>query len=58
MVFDNGIPDIYGAKKLKIKGILVKTGKYRSESIKDYGIAPDGIINSIGDIAKILDTYK
>ena len=56
MIGDDLHNDIYGAQKLKIKGILVKTGKYRSESIKDYGIAPDGIIDSIGDIAKILNT--
>ena len=56
MIGDDLYNDIYGAQKLKIKGILVKTGKYRSQSIKDYDITPYGIINTIGDIAKILDT--
>ena len=55
MIGDDLYNDIYGAQRLNIKGILVKTGKYRSENIQDYGIAPDGIINSIGDIAKILE---
>ena len=36
--------------------VLVKTGKYSPDNIQDCSIAPDGIIDSIGDIAKILDS--
>ena len=56
MIGDDLHNDIYGAQRLKIKGVLVKTGKYPLENIKDYSIAPDGIIDSIGDIAKILES--
>ena len=54
MIGDDLYNDIYGAQRLNIKGILVKTGKYSPENIQDSTIAPDGIIDSIGDIAKIL----
>ena len=56
MIGDDLYNDIYGAQRLNIKGILVKTGKYSPENIQDSTIAPDGIIDSIGDIAKILES--
>ena len=56
MIGDDLYNDIYGAKRLNIKGILVKTGKYSLENIQDSTIAPDGIIDSIGEIAKILES--
>ena len=56
MIGDDLYNDIYGAKRLNIKGILVKTGKYSPENIQDYTTTPDGIIDSIGEIAKILES--
>ena len=56
MIGDDLYNDIYGAQRLNIKGILVKTGKYSPENIQDSTIAPDGIIDSIGEIAKILES--
>ena len=56
MIGDDLYNDIYGAQRLNIKGILVKTGKYSPENIQDYTTTPDGIIDSIGEIAKILES--
>ena len=56
MIGDDLYNDIYGAQRLNIKGVLVKTGKYSPNNIQDSTIAPDGIIDSIGDIAKILES--
>ena len=52
MIGDDLYNDIYGAQRLNIKGILVKTGNYSPKNIQDSTIAPDGIIDSIGEIAK------
>lgn len=56
MIGDDLYNDIYGAQRLNINGILVKTGNYSPKNIQDSTIAPDGIIDSIGDIAKILES--
>ena len=56
MIGDDLYNDIYGAQRLNIKGILVKTGNYSPKNIQDSTIAPDGIIDSIGEIAKILES--
>ncbi|MDP6033808.1 MAG: TIGR01458 family HAD-type hydrolase [Candidatus Marinimicrobia bacterium] len=54
MVGDDLYNDIYGAQRLKIPGILVKTGKYHSGMLESSNIKPDGLIDSIEDIAKII----
>lgn len=54
MVGDDINADIGGAQKSGIKGILVKTGKFRNELLKDSKIKPDMIIESIADIQKII----
>ena len=56
MIGDDLYNDIYGAQRLNINGILVKTGNYSPKNIQDSTIAPDGIIDSIGEIAKILES--
>ena len=55
MIGDDLYNDIYGAQRLKIEGILVKTGKYHPDCLKNYDIKPDGIIDSINYIAELLD---
>ena len=56
MVGDDLISDIDGAQKSQISGIIVKTGKFNSTMLESSSIEPDGIIDSIGDIAKIIST--
>ena len=54
MIGDDLYNDIYGAQRLKIQGILVKTGKYHPGMLESSNIKPDGLIDSIEDIAKII----
>jgi len=54
MVGDDLVNDIYGAQELNIFGVLVKTGKYHLGMLESSNIKPNGIINSIGDIGKII----
>jgi HAD superfamily hydrolase (TIGR01458 family) len=47
MVGDDLLSDIGGAQAVGMKGILVKTGKYREEFVADSDIKPDLVIESV-----------
>lgn len=51
MVGDDIVTDIGGARACGMKGILVKTGKYREETVRASGIEPDLVIDSFADLA-------
>ncbi len=53
MFGDDLISDIQGAQNAGIKGVLVQTGKYREELIKQSPIEPDGIISSIAEVPRL-----
>ncbi|MEB3267596.1 MAG: TIGR01458 family HAD-type hydrolase [Leptolyngbya sp.] len=55
MVGDDIEADIEGAQSLGLKGVLVKTGKYRAHLAEKTGIQPDLMIESIGDIVSWLN---
>jgi len=54
MVGDDIISDIGGAQKTGIKGVLVKTGKYRAELVRESGITPDFTIDSVSNLKELL----
>ena len=54
MVGDDIKGDIGGANSVGMQSILVKTGKYREESLKRSEITPDFIINSVADLPELL----
>jgi len=54
MVGDDIDSDIGGANNIGMQSILVRTGKYREESLKRSEIKPDYIINSIAGLPKLL----
>ena len=54
MVGDDIGGDIGGANNVGMQSILVKTGKYREESLKRSEIIPDFIINSVADLPELL----
>ncbi len=56
MLGDDLINDVQGAQHLGIPGILVKTGKYHEGMVESSGIHPDGFIESIADLPKILNS--
>ena len=45
--------DIGGAHNARMKSVLVKTGKFRAESLERSEIKPDYIINSVADLPNI-----
>ena len=46
--------DICGAQNAGMKSILVKSGKFREENLKNSKIVPDYIINSIADLMGLI----
>lgn len=55
MIGDDIDADIGGAQSAGLPGILVKTGKYRQNYTDASGIKPDFIIESVADLASLLE---
>jgi len=54
MIGDDIITDIGGAYNAGMKGILVRTGKFRSDAVQMAVIKPACIIDSISDIQEVI----
>ena len=55
MIGDDILTDIGGARETGMQGILVRTGKYRKESVDAAVIKPGYIIDSIAQLHEILE---
>ena len=51
MIGDDLWSDIRGAQQAGLAGWLVRTGKYRADALKESGIIPDRIMDSVADVA-------
>jgi HAD superfamily hydrolase (TIGR01458 family) len=54
MVGDDINADIGGAQAVGMKGIIVKTGKYRENLAAQYGITPDAVFDSVDEVISLL----
>lgn len=54
MIGDDIRTDVGGAQAAGIRGILVRTGKYREETVAASGIIPHRILDSIAGIGELL----
>ncbi len=55
MVGDDIVTDIKGGREAGLRTVLVKTGKYRPDTLAAADIQPDFVISSIAGIFEILD---
>lgn len=55
MVGDDVESDIGGAQDAGVAGILVRTGKYRSDAVAASGIRPLATVDSIADVPALLE---
>jgi HAD superfamily hydrolase (TIGR01458 family) len=55
MIGDDIHTDVGGAQAAGMRGILVRTGKFREEIVRKAGIRPDLTIDSIQDIRKVVE---
>jgi HAD superfamily hydrolase (TIGR01458 family) len=58
MVGDDIRTDIGGAQACGMKGIIVRTGKYREEAVRQSGITPDFTIDSLADLPDLLGRHS
>jgi HAD superfamily hydrolase (TIGR01458 family) len=56
MIGDDIDSDVGGAQAAGIKGVLVRTGKYRQAYADASPIQPDALIDSVADLPKLLQT--
>ena len=54
MIGDDVESDIGGAQAAGLRGILVRTGKYRAEAVEASGITPTATVDSIADVPGLL----
>jgi HAD superfamily hydrolase (TIGR01458 family) len=54
MIGDDIRTDIGGAMNIGIRGILVRTGKFREENLQDKDVVPDQVIDSIRDLPSLI----
>jgi len=54
MVGDDIESDIGGALQVGLAGILVRTGKYREEQVRESGMQPSAVVDSIADVPRLL----
>ena len=55
MVGDDIESDIGGAVSAGLAAILVRTGKYRADHVRESGIEPTYVVDSIADVPPLLD---
>ncbi len=56
MVGDDIESDIGGALRARLAAILVRTGKYREDRVRESGIQPTRVVDSIADVPALLRT--
>jgi len=54
MVGDDAVTDVGGAQAAGAKGILVRTGKYRSDAMGRAAVEPDATIDSLADLPALI----
>ena len=54
MIGDDILTDIGGSQGAGMRGVLVRTGKFREDTLKTVPVKPAAVINSLGDIRTIL----
>ncbi|MEE9441187.1 MAG: TIGR01458 family HAD-type hydrolase [candidate division Zixibacteria bacterium] len=54
MIGDDIESDVGGAQNAGLRGVLVKTGKYREDLVSKSKIVPDAIIDSVAQLSKLI----
>lgn len=58
MVGDDLEADIKGAQQHGMRAVLVRTGKFRPDTVEQSGVRPDGIVSSIAYLPEWLDEHE
>jgi ribonucleotide monophosphatase NagD (HAD superfamily) len=56
MVGDDLEADVGGAQPFGLRTVLLRTGKFREETLERSAIEPDAVLDSIADLPDFLET--
>jgi ribonucleotide monophosphatase NagD (HAD superfamily) len=54
MVGDDVESDVAGSMNEGLAGILVRTGKYREDFVRESGVVPTATVDSIADVPELV----
>jgi len=57
MVGDDLESDVFGAQRLGMRTVLVRTGKFRPDTVERSGVQPDGIVSSLAHLPAWLEDH-
>jgi len=57
MVGDDLESDVLGAQRLGMRTVLVRTGKFRPDTVERSGVQPDGIVSSLAHLPAWLEDH-
>jgi ribonucleotide monophosphatase NagD (HAD superfamily) len=55
VVGDDAQADVGGAQAAGLRGVLVRTGKFRADELARSGVRPDAILDSAADVMGLVD---
>lgn len=55
MIGDDLWSDVRGAQEAGYRGWLVRTGKFREDALRDSGVVPDRILDSVADLREAVE---
>jgi len=58
MVGDDVEADVAGAQRCGIPAVLVRTGKFREDTLQRSGVHPADVIDSIADLPRLIDATR
>ncbi|MDG3009994.1 HAD-IIA family hydrolase [Rhodococcus sp. D2-41] len=56
MIGDDLHSDVLAAQRVGYTGVLVRTGKFRQQTLARAGVAPDHVIDSVADLPTLLES--
>jgi HAD-superfamily subfamily IIA hydrolase, TIGR01458 len=57
MIGDDLESDVLGAQRLGMRTVLVRTGKFRPDTVEQSGVQPDGIVSSLAQLPVWLEEH-
>jgi HAD superfamily hydrolase (TIGR01458 family) len=57
MIGDDLESDVLGAQRLGMRTVLVRTGKFRPDTVEQSGVQPDGIVSSLAQLPAWLEEH-
>jgi len=58
VVGDDVEVDVAGAQAAGMRGVLVRTGKYREDVLRQSAVRPDRILASVAEVGELLESTR